>query len=218
MAHNYARDERAALCDLLAEGGPDRPTLCTGWRTRDLAAHLLVRERRPLAAPGIVLPPLAGYTERVRRRLAERPYPELVARLRRPPRWSPVALAPVDRAVNTLELFIHHEDARRGEPGWQPRELPPGLAAALWARVRPYAKLRLRRFPAPVIVHAPGHGEVRTGSGDRAGGGDGGEPVRLTADPGELALFLTGRQAAARVTLTGPEPLTGKLAAARLGL
>jgi len=211
MPHNHARDERAALCDLLAEFGPDQPTLCQGWTTRDLAAHLLVRERRPLAAPGIVVRPLAGYTERVRRRLAGRPFPELVDTLRRPPGWSPIALAPVDRAVNTLELFIHHEDARRGRPGWQPRELPAGLAAALWARIRPYARLRLRRFRAPLTVHSPGHGEVRTGR-------DGAEPVRLSGDPGELVLFLTGRQAAARVDLTGPEELTGRLASARLGL
>jgi uncharacterized protein (TIGR03085 family) len=212
MAHNHARDERTALCDLLAELGPDQPTLCAGWTTRDLAAHLLLRERRPLAAPGIVFPPLAGYTERVRRRLAGRPFPALVASVRRPPRWSPVALAPIDRAANTFELFIHHEDVRRGQPEWRPRELPPGLAAALWARVRPYARLRLRRFPAPVTVDAPGHGQVRTGADG------GGPPVRLAADPGELALFLTGRQGSARVSLTGPEPLTRKLTTARLGL
>lgn len=210
MAHNYARDERAALCDRLAEFGPDQPTLCAGWTTKDLAAHLLLRERRPAAAPGIAVRPLSGYTERVRRGLARRPYDQLVATLRRPPRWSPFALPAVDRAVNTLEMFLHHEDVRRGQAGWQPRELPAGLAAALWARVRPYARLRLRRFPALVTVHAPGHGEVRTGAG--------GEPVRVSGDPGELALFLTGRQASARVELSGAESATGRLASARLGL
>lgn len=131
MPQNYARDERAALCDRLAELGPDQPTLCAGWTTRDLAAHLLLRERRPAAAPGIVVRALSGYTERVRRGLAGRPYDQLVATLRRPPRWSPLALAPVDRAVNTLEMFLHHEDVRRGQAGWQPRALPAGLAAAL---------------------------------------------------------------------------------------
>src|SRR5690606_1471098 len=43
-----ASRERAALCDLLSRLGPDQPTLCEGWTTRDLAAHLLLRERRPL--------------------------------------------------------------------------------------------------------------------------------------------------------------------------
>jgi uncharacterized protein (TIGR03085 family) len=208
MAHNYARDERAELCDLLTALGPDQPTLCDGWTTRDLAAHLLVRERRPLAASGIALPPLARYAARVQRRLADRPFAELVDLLRRPPRWSTVDR--VDRAVNSLEMFIHHEDVRRGQPDWQPRELRPGLARLLWSRMRPYARLRLRRFPATLVVHAPGHGQVRTGRG-------GGE-VRLTADPGELAVFLTGRQRAARVELAGPPELTTRLADARLGL
>lgn len=117
MARNYARDERTALCDLLDRLGPDQPTLCTGWTTNDLAAHLVLRERRPLAAPGIVLRPLSGYTERVHRGLAGRPFPALVQTLRQPPRWSPLAFAAVDRAVNTLEMFLHHEDARRGQDG-----------------------------------------------------------------------------------------------------
>lgn len=210
MAHNHARDERVALCDLLTALGPDQPTLCDGWTTRDLAAHLIVRERRPDAAPGIALRRLAGYTQRVQRQVARRPFPELVTALRRPPGWSPVALDPVDRAVNSLELFVHHEDIRRAQPDWEPRALPPGLASALWSRVRPYAKLRLRQFPATVVVEAPGHGEVRTGRG--------GEPVRVTGDPGELAVFLTGRQRAARVELTGPDELTARLRTASLGL
>ncbi|MGH3682284.1 MAG: maleylpyruvate isomerase family mycothiol-dependent enzyme, partial [Natronosporangium sp.] len=78
MAPNYARAERLALCDLLTDLGPDQPTLCAGWTTRDLAAHLVARERRPLAAPGLILRPLAGYTERVRQSVARRPFPVLV--------------------------------------------------------------------------------------------------------------------------------------------
>ncbi|MPZ28092.1 MAG: TIGR03085 family protein [Micromonosporaceae bacterium] len=211
MARNHAREERLALCDLLTDLGPDQPTLCAGWTTRDLAAHLVARERRPLAAPGLVWQPLSGYTDWVRRSLARRPFPALVETLRRPPRWAPTAVDRLDRAINTLEMFIHHEDVRRSQPGTAPRELPAALEAALWLRIRPFARLRLRRFPAPVIVHARGYDEVRTGRGE-------GEPVRVSGEPGELALFLTGRQAAARAALTGPEDLAGRLATARLGL
>jgi uncharacterized protein (TIGR03085 family) len=210
MAHNYARDERAALCDLLTDLGPDLPTLCDGWTTRQLAAHIYLRERRPLAALGIVAPPMAGYTARVQRAVAARPFSDLVDAVRRPPGWSPTALDPVDRAANTLEMFLHHEDVRRAQPDWQPRELPRELESALWARVRRYAWLRLRRFPAALVIDAQGHGEVRTGRGD--------SEVRLAANPGELAIYLTGRQRAARVELTGPGELTGRLGAARLGL
>jgi uncharacterized protein (TIGR03085 family) len=48
--------ERARLCDLLDDLGPDAPTLIEPWRTRDVAAHLVLRERDPIAAPGLVLP------------------------------------------------------------------------------------------------------------------------------------------------------------------
>src|SRR5882762_622635 len=36
--------ERRELCDLFLELGPDAPTLCEGWTTLDLAAHLVLRE------------------------------------------------------------------------------------------------------------------------------------------------------------------------------
>ena len=43
----FAKRERLLLADLLEAEGPEAPTLCEGWSTRDLAAHLIVRERRP---------------------------------------------------------------------------------------------------------------------------------------------------------------------------
>jgi uncharacterized protein (TIGR03085 family) len=202
----YARQERAALCDLLVEVGPDAPTLCAGWRTRDLAAHLVLRERRPDAAPGILLPPLAGRTARVQRSLAARPFPDLVRTLRRPP----AVLAPFDEALNTLEFFVHHEDVRRARPQWEPRELPDGLSHALWGQVRRMARLALRRFPATVALTAPAFGEVRAGAG--------GEEVLVDGAPGELAIFVSGRQAAARVELSGSPELSGQLNEARLGV
>ena len=55
MVTSLARTERAALADLLAQLGPDEPTLCGDWTTRDLAAHLAIRERRPDALPGVAI-------------------------------------------------------------------------------------------------------------------------------------------------------------------
>ena len=66
---SYSREERRALCALLDETGPDAPTLCEGWTTGDLAAHLVLRERRPDAAAGVAGGPLAGYTARVQQRI-----------------------------------------------------------------------------------------------------------------------------------------------------
>ena len=230
----YARQERDALCDLLTSLGPDQPTLCEGWLTRDLAAHLVLRERRPDAAPGILLPWLAGHTARVQRALAARPFPELVARLRRPP----ALLAPFDEAMNAFEFFVHHEDVRRAQPDWRPRALSDGQAQGLWRRVRAVCRLSLRRFPATVVVTSPGFGEFRAGAGVRRTGAVGGpaaagrdratagtaadatghEEVRVSGGPDELAMFFTGRQRAARVELTGPAGPAGRLATSRLGV
>ncbi len=207
---NFAQVERSALCDLFTEVGPDRPTLCEGWTTRDLAAHLLVRERRPDAAAGILVKPLAGHNERVRRAAAARPYEELVAAVRRAPVWTFAAIGPLDRIANTQEFFIHHEDVRRARPDWQPRVLGRAHSRALWAGLAGRARLALRRFPAGVRIEAPGYGYGRAGRGEPV--------VTVTGDPGELALFLSGRQRAARVEVTGPEELTGRLRGARLGL
>jgi uncharacterized protein (TIGR03085 family) len=207
---NVARLERAALCDLFVDLGPDQPTLCEGWTTRDLAAHLVTRERRPDAAAGILVKPLRGHTERIRSATARLPFADLVAALRRPPFWSMSGFGPLDRATNTAEFFIHHEDVRRAQPDWQPRRLDGPTTRALWHLVRGLARLNLRRFRAPVELVAPGQGQATVGSGEAG--------VRLVGDPGELVLFLSGRQRAARVELTGPEELTSKLRRAKLGL
>ncbi|WBB67311.1 TIGR03085 family metal-binding protein [Micromonospora sp. WMMD812] len=206
----YARAEREALADLLLTVGPDAPTVAEGWLTRDLAAHLVLRERRPDAAGGIVLPPLRGYAERVRRRFAARPFAELVAQVRRPPLWSPVSNPLVDELTNTMEFFIHHEDVRRARPGWLPRDLPAGLQSALWRRAAPLARLALRRFPADLYVQAPGHGDLSVGRG--------GEPLRVVGAPAELTLFLSGRQRVARVQLDGPAASAHRLRTASLGM
>ena len=48
--------ERAQLSDLLDELGPEAPTLLAPWTTRDLAAHLVLREHDSLAGPGLSCP------------------------------------------------------------------------------------------------------------------------------------------------------------------
>src|SRR5438552_2582464 len=97
-----AKAERAALCELFTETGPDHETLCDGWKTRDLAGHLVLRERRPDAAAGILIPPLAGHTRRVQDAYAARPWAELVELLRYgPPAYWPTAISAVDELINT---------------------------------------------------------------------------------------------------------------------
>src|ERR1700722_17051024 len=134
-APSLAQQERNTLCDLFVERGSDAPTLCEGWLTADLAAHLVVRERRPDSGPGLVWPPLAGYTEKVRCSVRDRtPWEKLVEKVRQGP---PLLLRPFDGPMNTVEFFIHVEDVRRAQEAWEPRPISPELADALWARVGP---------------------------------------------------------------------------------
>ena len=127
MPH-LAQRERRSLADLLLRVGPDAPTLCEGWTAADLAAHLVIRERRPDAGLGLVVPFLAGHTRETSRTAS------VTGGVRGPggrgPRRArpfPLRFSFIDEPMNTAEFFIHHEDVRRAQPGWEPRELDPEL-------------------------------------------------------------------------------------------
>jgi uncharacterized protein (TIGR03085 family) len=205
----YARNERRALADLLIAVGPDAPTLCEGWTTRDLAAHLVVRERRPDSVIGVLVPQFAGHTDRVRLAEAAKPYPQVVDEVRNPPWWSPISNPLTHEVVNLLEFFIHHEDVRRAGADWQPRTLGSEHQRALWAATKLTAKMGLRKLHVPVSVRAPGFGTIQAG--------DGTPQATLVGEPGELALFISGRQRAARVQVEGAPELTQRLRTAKLG-
>jgi uncharacterized protein (TIGR03085 family) len=200
-----AQEERKTLCDLFVERGPDAPTLCEGWCTADLAAHLVVRERRPDSGPGLVWPPLADYTDKVRRAVRDRtPWEQLVETVRRGP---PLLLRPFDGPMNTVEFFIHVEDVRRAQHGWEPRPISPELADALWARVGPGGMAK--KVPATIVITSPGRADKERGGGPR---------LTLAGDAGELTMFGAGRQGAARVEISGDETLAAQLRAASLGV
>jgi len=194
---SLARAERTALADLLEQLGPDAPTLAGDWTTRDLAAHLVVRERRPDATPGIAVPLLAGWTRSVQERAARRPYEELVADVRSgPPAWSPFALPKVDRLFNTAEFFVHHEDVRRAQPGWFPRVLPDRAQQTLWKVATGRAQLALRGLGCGVALVQPDGTSTVVGDGDGA--------AVVSGEPQELLLFLFGRGEHAQVEVSGP--------------
>jgi uncharacterized protein (TIGR03085 family) len=192
---SLASDERSALCDEFEKVGPDRPTLCEGWSTADLLAHLLVRERQPWASVGIVVAPLAPLTERAMRGYAGTPWADRVALLRnRAPVWSPFHLRAVDDFANGAEFFVHHEDVRRGEPGWEPRPGDPTRDAQLWTLLQRMGRMLFKGVGPGVVLRRPSGEQhvVSTGSG----------VVTLVGEPGELVLYGFGRDAA-RVDVEG---------------
>jgi uncharacterized protein (TIGR03085 family) len=192
-----ARRERSALCDLFLEVGPDAPTLCGSWRTRDLAAHLVVRERRPDAAVGILVSKAAGHLEKVQADVARTEWSQLVETVRSgPPRWSPTSLAAIDKLANTVEFFVHHEDVRRAHEPWEPRVLDADLAAALASTLPKMARRLVSSSPVGITLEPADGGEpIVAKSAEPA--------VVVRGDVGELVLFVFGRQAHTRVDLSG---------------
>ena len=209
---SYSRQERLALCALLDETGPDAPTLCEGWTTGDLAAHLVLREHRPDAAAGVTGGPLAGYTARVQQRIRARtPFPELVRMIRSgPPRLSVMALPGADEFANAVEFFVHHEDVRRAAPAWEPRELSGGQSDMLWHRLR-MARFMLRKAPVGVELARDDGGPATS---YRITARNATPAVTVVGSPAELTLWVMGRRAAARVRMDGMQAAVTKLAGA----
>jgi uncharacterized protein (TIGR03085 family) len=204
-----AQRERSALVDTLRIVGPDAPTLCSGWTTRDLAAHLVVRERRLDATPGIAIPVLAGYTAKVQDQTARstswEDLCELVAS--GPPIYSPFKL--LDPVANLGEMFIHHEDVRRAADGWQPRVLDESTVAALGRQLGLLSRMTLRKLPAQVTLQTPdGRRIARVGRG---------QAVTVTGEPQELVLFVAGRDAV-RVEFDGDPQAVAAVRGSHRGL
>ena len=210
-AVDVARAERQELCDLFLEVGPDAPTLCAGWTTRDLAAHLVVRESRPDAAVGILVKPLAGYADSVQAKVAMRAWPELVRDVRTgPPLLSPFRLPGAQGLADPFEFAIHHEDVRRARPDWAPRDLPAGEQELLWQRLARAARLLARTSPTGVALRRSDTGELIIAKG-------GTPAVTLIGEPLELLLRLYGRRECV-VDVEGPEETVALFESARFGV
>lgn len=195
----HASTERAALCDTLLDVGPDAPTLCGDWTTGDLVAHLVVREGRPDRSAGILVPALAGRTERAMADLRERhDHETLVERFRQgPPVWHPTRVGAVEEKANIVEFFVHHEDVLRAGLGAPRRSLTPEYVAALGNQLALMAPMLFRRTVGARVELVTAKRHTRMGKGE-------GPVVQIHGRPGEILLFGYGRQDVAEVELIGP--------------
>lgn len=201
-----AQRERAALADLFQSVGPDHPTLCGSWTTRELAAHLVARERRPDAFAGILAGRFDGtlaarledHHGDVVARGAERDWADLVADVRAgPPRWSPLSSPERDRAMNTTEFFVHHEDVRRATPGWEPRKLDEDLEDDLDAVLDERARQMGAVAPDGLVLFPTTRPPILARRALPM--------VEVHGPVGELTLFLFGRTEQARVSVRVPD-------------
>jgi uncharacterized protein (TIGR03085 family) len=204
--------ERAQLSDLFDDLGPGAPTLLAPWTTLDLAAHLVLREHDPLAGPGLVLSGAWGrFAERRRRALARRDFAGLVATIRSGPPPGFFRIGWVRRFPNLNEFFIHHEDVRRAN-GRGPRTNEHAMDEALWRNVSRASWFLARRL-RDAGLELQWAGTSQTIRARR------GEPIaRIAGPPGELLLYLFGRQGAAHVEVSGPAATVEAVRRARFGM
>lgn len=184
--------------------------MCEGWATIDLAAHLVVRERDPRSAPGIMFggrfDALLG---RIMSAAKARGYARLVEQVRNGPPIGPFAVPGLRKLLNLNEYVVHHEDVRRAN-GLEPRGDRPDLQAAMWGMLRHGGRLMLRRAKGITVNLVGDDGQVITvGTGPS---------VTIAGSPLELILYLQGRRSAAIVALTGAPEALAVLEGAALGI
>jgi len=210
---SYAQQERYGICDTFLRLGPDAPTLDDPWLTRDLAAHLHLRDARPDLALGMVVPPLKGRLDAAMRSTADGSWEPLVEKIRQgPPRLSPLRIERLDELANLGEFFIHHEDVLRAPRGAAHRMLDIGLERALWDALKSGSRLFFRRVLAGVVLVAEGYGRHAAKKPTDVG------TVVVRGTPGDLTLFAAGRARVADVEVDGPPDAVAELEAADLGL
>jgi uncharacterized protein (TIGR03085 family) len=187
--------ERQGICDLLTELGPEAPTLCEGWTTADLAAHLVLREH------------FHRWSDSQRAAEKAKGFPAMIARLRAGAPLVPWRVPRLRNVFNGLEYFIHHEDVRRANGG-APRPASDDLEALCWRMTGFTARRVARRIRPFGLALVRPDGQRRTyGSGSMA---------TLTGPASELVLYLNGRRATARVTLSGAPAATAAVERADL--
>ena len=208
MSKHLAQNERNSLCDLFDQVGPSHPTLCEGWNTAELAAHLIIRERS-IKALGLVMTgyPAKKLAEATKRLAEKKPFDQLVNKVRLGP---PFYLKGIDGAMNLFEFFVHHEDVLRNEKNPDPRNDISELDEAIWKRQSGFSKLLIRGLKdIDLTLSRP--------SGETIHVGGGGRPVVAHGAPTEIALYLFGRRKYSQIELSGDPDAIREMETGQLG-
>ncbi|MDO5735108.1 MAG: TIGR03085 family metal-binding protein [Propionibacteriaceae bacterium] len=185
-----AQRQRAQLLDLFAELGPFAPTLCEGWKTQDLAAHLYIREHKPRALPGMGMARFSDLTDRIQMEsLHKHGFLGLVDKLRKPS----LLMRPLDAVVNGAEYFIHHMDVLRANG--RDQEISAKDEDSLRTPIKMFAGKTAKAYGDRVVVDTLDGKKLELGQGTRT--------VHLVGKPSEVLLFLAGRTEHANVEVIG---------------
>ncbi|HSK96017.1 MAG TPA: maleylpyruvate isomerase family mycothiol-dependent enzyme [Euzebyales bacterium] len=201
--------QRQGLCDMLADLTPEQwaaPTLCAGWDAADVAAHLIVREREPWTAPGLVVGGrLAKLTAQRYAAWKARGHRRLVQALRSGPPWP---LSGVLGDSQAVEDWIHEQDIRRGGAGLPTPEPDAPLAEALWRAVRRIGA-RTLAVGAPLIIELTDglrhHRLKARGRAPLAMSTSAPPDVIISGPISELLLYIAGRSGAEVAVSGDPE-------------
>lgn len=213
---HFVEPSREFLAETLLAAGPDSDTLCAGWRTKELAAHLYLRERNAGVGLGLLLKPFNRASDKATLALAKESaspeaYAELVRRFRTgPPSLSPLRIRSVDAGANLTEFFIHAEDVRRATDRWAPRALDEDYSEALWNDLIKRAALLYRGVDLGIVLVRP--------SGPRHVAKRAPVSVAIIGEPGELLMHAHGRTSHALVTFEGQPDAVALLKSAEVGL
>ncbi|AKE39376.1 TIGR03085 family protein [Corynebacterium camporealensis] len=199
---SFSSSERSKLAQLLHDLGPDAPTLCEGWTTRDMAAHLWTRENQFVATAGVFVPALSDRAEQAHAETAQRDYDKVVDEWGR----GPTGLNPwrvLDSKGNFAEHFIHHEDVRRANGQDEPRDFSRVVNKQMHSTLEKLAKAMLRKSKQPVVLYPEGFSRIV--AADSNGVSENGSAVvAVHGEVGELLLWVYGRDAA-HVKIEGDE-------------
>ena len=212
----FVEPSREVLAETLLAAGPGAPTLCEGWRTQELAAHLYLREHNPRVGLGMVLKPWRKATDKAIAALAAdsstpAAFATLVEKFRAgPPKMSLFAWKPIDRTANLIEFFVHTEDVRRATDRWAPRALDADYSEALWAELVKRAAILYRSVDLGIVLVDP--------QGPRHVAKRAPVSVAIIGEPGELAMHANGRTGQALVTFEGQPDAVALLQTAVVGL
>lgn len=213
---HFVEPSREVLAETLLAAGPDSPTLCEGWLTRDLAAHLYLRERKIAVGLGLLIPSLGKASEKATSALAEKlkssdAYADLVKTFRGGPgALSPLKIKALDETANLIEYFVHTEDIRRAGDRWAPRALDEAYSDALWDELIKRAALLYRGVDLGIVLVRP--------TGPRHVAKRAPVSVAIVGEPGELLMHAHGRTSQALVTFEGQPDAVALLQSADIGL